>query len=386
MLRANQAVRLGLRAASRNPELAFGKALLDLAGTVLGLLPVLWAASLLLAAFGDRQPLQALLSMGDALRTLTWPLFGAALAGSILSWALATAFWAGALPVLAADAEMQQRPPKGTFLSLAVRGFSRVAAASAVMGLISLAVSVALGVGGFFLPLALAAHPSIALSALAAASLSGAALLGALLDLLARLVLIRAAALGDSVTVAFGRAANLLGARLGACLVVAGTFFVLELLVATSGGALAGTISASTGFAAADQLLSLAPRTALAVATGVVFAWLETARQGALAALAADAEGLIVLAPEPEPEPLPRRGYRIPQTWELRPPPLAVTPPPRPGEAGPEQVVEALPVAEQVVEALPVPEERVIEALPVIDGPAPQAGPDDEPGQGSGAG
>ena len=39
MLRANHAVRLGLRASTRNPELSFGKALLDTLGTALSLLP-----------------------------------------------------------------------------------------------------------------------------------------------------------------------------------------------------------------------------------------------------------------------------------------------------------------------------------------------------------
>src|SRR5689334_20983788 len=39
VLRANRAVRLGLRASSRNPELAFGKGLLDAIGTLLALLP-----------------------------------------------------------------------------------------------------------------------------------------------------------------------------------------------------------------------------------------------------------------------------------------------------------------------------------------------------------
>ena len=43
MLKTGQAVRMGVRAASRNPELAFGKALLDLLGTVLSLLPLLLA-------------------------------------------------------------------------------------------------------------------------------------------------------------------------------------------------------------------------------------------------------------------------------------------------------------------------------------------------------
>ena len=44
MIRAQNAIRLGLRAATRNPELAFAKTLLDLGRTALSLLPVFFAA------------------------------------------------------------------------------------------------------------------------------------------------------------------------------------------------------------------------------------------------------------------------------------------------------------------------------------------------------
>ena len=56
-IHASEAVRLGLRAASRNPELAFGKAILDLASSALSLLPVLLAGLLLSGAVasGDLQ-------------------------------------------------------------------------------------------------------------------------------------------------------------------------------------------------------------------------------------------------------------------------------------------------------------------------------------------
>jgi len=71
-------------------------------------------------------------------------------------------------------------------------------------------------------------------------------------------------------------------------------------------------------------------RVAVSIAFGVVLAWLEVARKGSLAALAADDDGLLENQP---PEPLP-------------------PPPPQP-------IVEALPVVEEpVVEALPVPDDE----------------------------
>ena len=77
-----------------------------------------------------------------------------------------------------------------------------------------------------------------------------------------------------------------------------------------------GAISGATFLRPAAELLALAPRAAIGLAAAAVFGWLEVARMGAFAALAADAEGLI--EPEAPPEP----------------PPAA------------ELVVEALPVAE----------------------------------------
>jgi hypothetical protein len=402
MLPANQAVRIGMRAATRNPELAFGKALLDVAGSVLGLLPVLWSAVLLLAWFGDKEPLAALFAIVEGLRALQWPLAGAALCAALISWALSVLFWAGALPVLAADAELQARPPAGTFSALAVRGFSKLALASAVVSGISLLSGLAFSAGSLFLPLAFVARPSLWIAVVCAVAIAGSILVNLLLDLLGRLVLVRVAVLGDPVTVAFTNAASLLGARLGACLIVAASFFLLEVLCATAGGALAGFVSASADLDGGGLLLALAPRAALTVATGAIFAWLETARQGALAALAADAEGLITVPEEPEvvlPPPGAGRGpgrvpYRVPEPWELRPPKVAVQPPPRPGEqprrepepeaprrSAEENVIEALPVPEEqerVIEALPVQEESVVEALPVEEERVVEAQPVEE--------
>ena len=355
MLRANHAVRLGLRAASRNPELAFGKALLDQLGSLLVLLPLLLGGVLLAAAMGDSGALQALLRALAALRALRWPVAGGICAALSIGWALGIGFWSGALPLLAADAEMDARPPRGQFLQLAGRGFARVAGAGAVGSLLSLlytaACTLALVVA---LPLA-GARPSALLFACIALLIASALAGGVLVDLLARLMMVRSAALGDGVTAAFGRAASLLGSRLGACIAIAAAFLVLELMVATLGTLVTGVLSSRALLNPGVELLALAPRIAVGLALAAVFAWLEVGRQGALAALAADTEGLIPLPPEPSP--------RAPVPAVLERPAAAI-----PGEA----VIDALPVdevpGEAVIDALPVdevPGEAVIDALPV---------------------
>src|SRR5438309_8181911 len=132
VLRANQAVRIGLRAASRNPELAFGKALLDQGGSLLSLLPVALVGVAIFALSGG-EPLQALLRMAAALERARWSLLGASIAAALLAWVLGVAFWSGALPLLAADAELGARPPPGNFLLLVGRGFGRVLPAAFVV-------------------------------------------------------------------------------------------------------------------------------------------------------------------------------------------------------------------------------------------------------------
>jgi hypothetical protein len=428
-LPANQAMRLGLRAASRNPELAFGKALLDLSGSVMSLLPVLLTFVLLSAFFGGHAPGRAFAEIVVSLQTLSWPLAGAAIAAALISLALSTLFWAGALPVLAADAELQDRPPQGTFAALAVKGFARLTLASAATSLLSFLLSASLSLGAFFLPLSLGAGRSLALPVLAAFAVAGSLVLALLLDLLLRLVLVRAAVFAEPVATAFVSAARLLGERLGTLLLLALLFFVLELLCAGAAGAINGFAAATADADGALLGLSLAPRIAVTIASGAVLAWLEVGRQGALAALTADAEGLIALPPEEEeraPAPLARRpSYRIPEPWELRPPPVAQQPvrrPPQPEPRG-EPVIEAEPRgepvidaeprgepvidaeprgervrgepvidAEPVIEALPVPQEpeQVIEALPVPDddrephAPQPEAGEAQQPHEGAG--
>src|SRR6267143_6091820 len=146
MLRANQAVRLGLRAASRNPELSFGKALLDALGSALSMLPWALAAVLVAAVAGHLEPLLGLAAAAVALGKMRWALLGGALAAAAISWTLGIGFWAGALPVLAADAELQRRPPPGHFWPLAVLGFARVAAAGALAYGLLLAFGVSRGV------------------------------------------------------------------------------------------------------------------------------------------------------------------------------------------------------------------------------------------------
>src|SRR5207302_1007137 len=61
-----------------------------------------------------------------AVDLLRWPTLGALVAALVVSFALGMLFWSGALPLLAADAEMDARPPPGHFAQLAARGFSRV--------------------------------------------------------------------------------------------------------------------------------------------------------------------------------------------------------------------------------------------------------------------
>jgi hypothetical protein len=304
MLRANHAVRLGLRAASRNPELAFGKAVLDLFGNALALLPLVFGFVLLAAAVGDEAPLAAVLHGIALVRALSWSMAGAVLAALALAWALSMFFWAGALPLLAADAEMDARPPAGNFLRLAVRGFARTAGAGAVGAILSAGFGLGASAAALAAVVGLARPRPAELAALAA-FLAFAFLAGVAVDLLARLMLVRAAALGEPVSVSFARAASLLGARLGACLAIAAAFVLLELVVAAAAATITGALDGSLDPARA--LLALGPRGALAVASGVVFSWLETGRLGALAALAADAEGLLPQPPaapkEPEPAP-----------------------------------------------------------------------------------
>lgn len=298
MLRANHAVRLGLRAASRNPELAFGRALLDQLGNLLAFLPLLLAGALL---FGGGPSLLAALA---AVRALQWPTLGALVAAAAIAFAAGMFFWAGALPLLAADAEMDRRAPSGNFPLLASRGFAR----TLVAGLVGYALAI-----GFTFACAAAliagmpaafAHPSPALLA-GAALISTLAIAGnVVFDLLGRLLLVRAAAFGEGTTAAFGKAASLLGARLGACIVVSIAFLVLELIAASVAGMLSSVITTTALFDLDTEVLSLAPRIAVALAAAVVFAWLEVGRMGALCALAMDAEGLLGVPPAPEPAPL----------------------------------------------------------------------------------
>jgi len=315
-LRGAEAIRLGLRAAMRNPELSFGKALVDLGASLLSLLPVI-LVGLLLAGAVDEGDLFALF---EGLRASRWPLLGAVLAALALSFTAGAAFWAGALPTLAADAEMGARPPPGTFSRLAIDGFPRVAIASA-LGMALVAVHAAAGtlaiVAGAW---QIATRPSAAVAALFALAVAVVILGAFLVDLLGRLVVARAAVLGETATAAFSGAARLLGARPGACLGITLAFFGLELVVATGASTLGTSFSASVDLD--QQLLALPARLAASIAGGVVLAWLEVARQGALAILAANDAGL------------------------LEPPGPAEPPWPR--------VIEALPVAEPVIEALPV--------------------------------
>jgi len=302
VLRANQAVRLGLRAASRNPELPFAKALLDQAGNFLAVLPIALAVLLVVAAASDDLLLAA--EQGwRALGALSWSMLGAIATALVIGFTAAMFFWAGALPLLAADAELGRRPPPGNFLVLVSRGSARALLAGALgWGLSSLFT---LACAATFLACAGAAVFRSSASSLAGAAMAGAAgVLGSiLLDLLARLTLVRAAVFGDSATSAFGRAASLFSRRSGALLVVTAAFVFLELIVASVATTMTAMLSGAAWVDPAPQIIALAPRAAVALGTGAVFAWLEVGRMGALAALAADAEGLIEPQAPPEPPP-----------------------------------------------------------------------------------
>ena len=301
MLRANQAVRLGLRAASRNAELSFAKALINQGGNLIALLPIALAA-VLVAALARGDALRSALLAARALAGLRWPMLGGIAAALGIAFAASMLFWGGAIPLLAADAELNRRPPPGNFALLVSRGAARTLVAGVVGWGISILFTLACGAAVIFATPALLLRPSMGL--FAAAALTGAiAVAGTfLLDVLARLTMVRAAAFGDSATVAFAKAASLLGARLGASAVITVVFAGLELIVGAVAASLAGLLSAGSS-SPRDQVLALAPHAAIALAGAAIFGWLEVGRMGALAALAADTEGLI--APEAPPEPPP---------------------------------------------------------------------------------
>jgi hypothetical protein len=322
VLRANHAVRLGLRAATRNPELAFAKALIDQAGTLLALLPILLFA-IALAGLSAADPIQLALRAAEAVQRVRWPLAGAAAAAGLVGWTLGAAFWSGALPLLAADAELGRRPPSGNFFLLVARGVARIVPAAIVTWLLTVLSAAALIASFASAFVGLVHRPPaliVALALLATLAIAG----GVAVDLLARLTLVRAAVFSDGPATAVARAASLLGQRLGACYALTAAFLLLELVVASAAAAIGG-IFAGTLLDPGVELISIGPRIALGLVTGVVLSWIEVARFGALAALAADAEGLIDEPAPPEPPPPPAR------------------------------VVEAIPAAELVVEALPIP-------------------------------
>jgi len=302
MLRANQAVRLGLRAASRNAELSFAKGLINQGGNLLALLPIAFAA-ILIAALARGDALRSALLAARALAGLRWPVLGGIAAALSIALAASLLFWAGAVPLLAADAELNRRPPPGNFALLVSRGAARTVVAGILGWGISILFTLACDAAVIFAIPALLLRPSPGL--LAAPALAGAvAVTGTfLLDALARLIMVRAAAFGDSATPAFARAVSLLGARLGASALITVVFVALELIVGAVAASLTGLLSAGS-FNPRDQVLALAPHAAIALAAAAVFGWLEVGRMGAFAALAADAEGLI--APEAPPEPPPR--------------------------------------------------------------------------------
>lgn len=323
MIASNHAVRLGLRAASRNPELAFSRALLDQAGSLLSVLPPLLAALLVVRAVDTD-----VLSFVRTLVVLRWPtLFGIATA-LCLSFVAGIGFWAGALPLLAADIELDRRPPPGNFALLAGRGFARVLSSGFFAELLSLLVTVSLALSLVAALAGFGARPSTLRIAAVALAVALAFAMAVFVDLLGRLWMLRAAAFGEGPSAAFGSAVKLLCGRLGQAVIVGAAFFLLELVAAAVSGALAGMFSGPALLAREAAAVAVVPRIALGLAFAAVFSWLEVGKMGALAAIACDAEGLL-----------------------------------GPGAPPAEHVVEA--PAEHVIEALPAENEQVIEALPV---------------------
>jgi len=298
VLRANRAVRLGLRASSRNPELAFGKGLLDAIGTLLALLPPAMGLMVLVSPI-------AISRLIVVARGVSLAVAGGVLCALAVGIVASLFFWAGAVPVLAADIEVDRRPPSGNFVLLASRGFERMVRSGATAWALPLLFSIALTmIFGVALPLALLRR-STALLAFAAA-IGAIAIAGAvLLDVLARLVIVRAGAFGEGVSASFGKAFSLLSQRLGACVIVAVAYLVLEIVVASAGGFFSGVISSGAFLNLAVEAYALPVRAAVALAFGVVFAWLEVAKMGSFAAIALDAEGLVASEPEPSPPPIP---------------------------------------------------------------------------------
>src|SRR5256885_78023 len=175
MLRGSQAVRLGFRAASRNPELSFAKALVDQGGNLLAILPLALGA-VLLAAVARGELLRAAMAALRAILALRWPVLGG------IATALVIAF-AGSMLLLAG-------------------------------------------------------------------------------------------------TAAFGKATSLLGARLGAAMLITVVFVGVELIVASAAAGVTGVLSGATFFNLPAELLALAPRAAIGLAAAAVFGWLEVARMG----------------------------------------------------------------------------------------------------------
>jgi len=303
VLRANHAVRMGLRAASRNPELSFAQALIDQGGHMIALLPPALGV-LLVASVVRGEALLATVRAWRALAVLGWPIAGGLVVALAIGFTASMLFWSGALPLLAADAELDRRPPGGNFAVLLSRGGARTLVAGALVWGLSTLFQIACGAALLLALPVLLLRPSAALFA-TAALLGATALLGSLLlDLLARLTLVRAAAFGEPATAAFGKAASLLARRLGALLTVTLAFLFLELIVASVAATVTGALSGASMFDLAVEVLAMAPRAAVALAAAAVFGWLEVGRMGALAALAADAEGLIEPPAPPEPAPV----------------------------------------------------------------------------------
>src|SRR5258707_8653583 len=119
-------------------------------GHALARVPLAFAL-ILISLFAADRGLDALGPLVRVLRAVGWATAGGVTAALALSFVAAMAFWSGALPLLAADAEMDARPPPGNFAVLAARGVGRVLpaglAADGLSFFFIIAFTVALTVG-----------------------------------------------------------------------------------------------------------------------------------------------------------------------------------------------------------------------------------------------
>jgi len=282
------ALRLGLRAASREPWLLAVGLLVSLVrrAAVWPAWAVAWAVLARTAALAvARRPLDPLAPLEGSLATATAPRFvalvaGLWLAGVIVGGLLRIAYVAGALPTLGAAMAGADGPRFATGIAF---GFPRVLAAAALGFVLELAggiFSATLAGAALWITHRVAGSGAAPLLAAAVAlALTLAVAIPSVLSPLADAGVARAAVAGEGPGEAFAAAGARVLRRPGTFL-LAGMAFGLAALVAP--GLVAGVGSALTGFAAfTNPLVLVGPNLMIAaagaaLASGVDLAWLGT--------------------------------------------------------------------------------------------------------------